>query len=101
MSNGHRHVVSRTKIALLVALLVVPLLFSRHDHATREAQGRPCAACILAHHLPVVSAATLSATPVAVRDHVVAPARRVPVARPHRSPDAGRAPPSGLLAREA
>ena len=101
MGKRHRRALDRTTIALLIALLLVPLLLSRHDHATQEAQGRPCAACILAHHPPVVSMGTAAPTPVDVQDDVVESEPRVPVARLDRSPQAGRAPPSRSLAREA
>jgi hypothetical protein len=101
MGNRHRRVMGRTTIALLIAILVVPLLLSRHDHAKQEAQGRPCAACIIAHHLPVVSTATVAPTPVDVEDYVVQAAHRVPITRLGRSPQAGRAPPTRSLARAA
>ena len=93
--------VGRTTIAILLALLLVPLLLSRHDHVAQEAQGRPCAACVLAHHLPVVSTLTVAPTPVDVQDHVVELERRVPIARLAWSPQTGRAPPSRSLARKA
>ena len=101
MGNRHRRAVGRTTIALLIALLLVPLLLSRHDHAKQEAQGRPCAACVIAHHLPLVSTVTAAPTPVDVQDHVIHAEQRVPIARLDRSPQAGRAPPSRSLAREA
>ncbi len=91
----------RTTIVFLIALLLVPPLLSRHDHAKQEAQGRPCAACIIAHHLPAVSTVTVAPTPVDFQDHVVQADRRVPTARLDRSPQAGRAPPSRSLARKA
>jgi hypothetical protein len=101
MGKRHCSVLGRTTIALLIALLLVPLLFSRHDHSTREVQGRPCAACILAHHPPVVSTATAAPTPVDVQDDVVESEQRVPIVRLDRSSQAGRAPPLRSLACEA
>jgi hypothetical protein len=101
MGTLHRRAMGRPTIALLIVLLVVPLLLSRHDHAQHDAQGRPCAACIVAHHLPVVSTVTAAPTPVDVRDHVVQVELRVPTTRLARSPQAGRAPPSRSLVRNA
>ena len=101
MGNMHRRAMGRPTIVLLIALLLVPLLLSRHDHAKHEAQGRPCAACIIAHHLPVVSTVGTVPTPVGVQDHVLQVEQRVPIVRLDRSPQAGRAPPSRSLARKA
>jgi hypothetical protein len=92
--RGMRRVAVRFAGALLmVALLVVPVLASAHTHRDLQA-ARSCATCVAAHHSPaVVMPATAAASPNAPAVASALPSRVVP-AHPHRSPRAGRAPPS-------
>lgn len=83
----------------IIALTVVPLALSGHQHTTTEAS--PCAACVATHHAPAANLAplpriapTLYSFPLAATQ-VAAP---VHVFRPFKT---GRAPPVLLTARVA
>ena len=78
---------------LMVALLVVPVLASAHTHRDLQA-ARSCATCVAAHHSPaVVMPANAAGAPIVPAIAAPLPARVV-LAHTHRSPRAGRAPPS-------
>ena len=78
---------------LMAALLLVPLAASAHAHRT-DASARSCAACIAAHHSPVIVGAAV-APAVTLMDALARPVppEAVPT-HPQRSPRAGRAPPA-------
>ena len=42
-------------VLFLAALVLVPLFEQGHDHGDLD-RGRPCAACVVAHHSPAASA---------------------------------------------
>jgi hypothetical protein len=89
-----RHRAARLVGALLmVALLIVPAIASAHTHRDLDAV-RSCATCVAAHHSPAIAAPAVGAAAAILA--AVAPLVRSPVApaHPHRSPRAGRAPPS-------
>ncbi len=47
-------------IALLIALLLVPVALSGHRHATHGAQSVPCATCLSVLHTPAANAAPVA-----------------------------------------
>ena len=84
----------RATVAFLVALLFVPVALSAHNHASDASRAHPCAACTVAHHLPIVSTVTTAVVVVAL---VFGAARTAPTLAPLRldhAPRSGRAPPS-------
>ena len=84
----------RATVAFLVALLLVPVALSAHNHASEASRAHPCAACTVAHHLPILSTATTAVLVVAL---VYSATRTAPALAPLRvdhAPRSGRAPPS-------
>ena len=78
---------------VMVALLIVPVVASGHTHRDLDA-ARTCATCVAAHHSPAIVMPAVGATASTLTAAApCAPPRAVPV-HPHRSPRAGRAPPS-------
>jgi hypothetical protein len=84
---------ARAGVALLIALLLVPLALGGHRHDAGSLAGRTCGACVLAHHSPVVA----TPVPVALVPTVLrAPFTARPIvscARGDRPVPIGRAPP--------
>ncbi len=78
---------------LMLALLIVPVVASAHTHRDLAA-ARSCATCVAAHHSPAIATSAIGATAAVLAAVVPAPPSRVAPAHPHRSPRAGRAPPS-------
>jgi hypothetical protein len=92
-----RHYGVRVAGALLFAvLLFVPLVESGHNHASRDL-ARPCATCIVAHHLPAAVAPAIAvASTTATAASTIVASTLAPAQRCH-SPRRGRAPPSTSL----
>jgi hypothetical protein len=93
---GMRHRALRLLATLFLAALVfVPLLEKAHDHADLE-RGRPCAACVVAHHAAVASAPVVTVTaPTLLLVEASLTPTLTPV-RSQRSSHSGRAPPASL-----
>jgi hypothetical protein len=88
-----RHRAARIAGALVfAALLLVPLVESGHSHANRDL-ARPCAACVIAHHSPAVTAPIVAVAPIAAYAPVAVFASLVAPLRRDHSPQSGRAPP--------
>ncbi len=82
----------RGAAVLLIALLLVPVALSGHNHP-QSASSHPCAACAITHHLPIVGVASAVLVVVAL---VCAASSDVPSLAPlraQRAPHSGRAPP--------
>jgi hypothetical protein len=77
----------------IVALLVASLVASAHTHRDL-ATPRSCATCLAAHHAPAVVMPAIAAQAVILAATAPPPSAHVAPARLHRSPRAGRAPPS-------
>src|SRR5882762_7841413 len=93
MRSIRRQAVRLAGALLMVALLVVPIVASAHTHRDLRA-ARSCATCVAAHHSPaVVTPADAVAAPIVPAIASPLPSRIAP-AYSHRSPRAGRAPPS-------
>ena len=91
-----RHRAARLVGALLmVGLLIVPIVASAHTHRDLAAP-RSCAACVAAHHSPAVAMPAIAATAVILAAAAPSQPSQLAPALPHRSPRAGRAPPSPL-----
>lgn len=85
---------TRVGIALLIALLLVPLALGGHRHEADDASARTCNACVVAHHSPVVTAPIpVAPTPVVLRTPFTA-RPLVSCARGERPAPTGRGPPS-------
>jgi ABC-type Mn2+/Zn2+ transport system permease subunit len=93
MRSMRRAAVRLTGALLLVAMLLVPLAASAHTHRDLQA-ARSCATCVAAHHSPaIVMPAAAGGPPIAPAITAALPSRVDPAPQ-HRSPRAGRAPPS-------
>jgi hypothetical protein len=84
----------RATIGFLVALLLVPVALSAHNHASEASSTHPCAACTVTHHLPILSTAGAAPLVVAVVCTAAGAPRFVAPSRVDRAPRIGRAPPS-------
>ena len=100
MTIARQRRVRRLGPLLLVALLLVPIVASSHDHAAHPA-AQPCATCVVTQHAPVVSAPVL---PVAATSRLVLRVELQAVTAPE-APTARRAtergPPPVLLVQGA
>jgi hypothetical protein len=84
---------------ILVALLLVPLAVRSHAHPGHRVSAT-CAVCIAAHHTPSVATPAPALSPVVAETFATSTARTDVVDRHHRSPHAGRAPPSPSLVQQ-
>jgi hypothetical protein len=78
---------------VMIALLVVPVVASGHTHRGLDA-ARSCATCVAAHHSPAIAVPAICAPASVLAAPALSLPSRVARAHPHRSPRAGRAPPS-------
>lgn len=83
----------RAGALLLVVLLLVPVAASAHRHGGLDTR-RSCAMCVAAHHSPAIVAPAIGAPASAPAAVASAPPPWIAPASQHRSPRAGRAPPS-------
>ncbi|HVN75201.1 MAG TPA: hypothetical protein VMT19_02710 [Thermoanaerobaculaceae bacterium] len=79
-------------ITLLVVLLLVPLALGAHGHPGHT-DARPCAVCVVAHHVPAIVTPTVAMA--AVLHSRIAPVvfGLAPEMRAARAAHSGRAPP--------
>lgn len=89
-------VVKRLRIAVLIALLLVPALLHGHRHDTPGSAAGPCAACVAAHHTPAVYAPTVLSAAPALAVHVVHAPPLGAGSKAERPFRIGRAPPRPL-----
>jgi hypothetical protein len=83
---------NRTSVLFLVALLLVPVAVSGHNHTGRSAH--PCSICAVARHTPSVSTAPPTLLLTRFTSLIAVPRPPAAPARTDQSPPTGRAPPT-------
>ncbi len=79
-------------IALLVVLLLVPLALRAHGHPGHT-DARPCAVCVVAHHVPAIVMPVVAMAAVLHARITLVESGLAPETRAARSAHSGRAPP--------
>ena len=100
MPRVRHRIVERLRLIALLALLLVPIAFSGHQHATNQV-AQPCAVCVVTQHTPVTSTPNLPVpTLVALVTTVVRETVATPPSLPPRAAT-GRGPPTLPLSSPA